>query len=76
VLADLPAELVPTARSADGILLGVRHVRHPVEGVQVHPESILTPHGSALLSTFLRAADAPKVRHLEEMSKNSSSAAS
>jgi para-aminobenzoate synthetase / 4-amino-4-deoxychorismate lyase len=76
VLTDLPAALVATARSAEGILLGVRHARHPVEGVQVHPESILTPHGSTLLSTFLTTSHASKVRLREEMTKNSSSAAS
>ncbi len=55
--ATLPAELVPTARSrADGVLMGVRHVALPMEGVQFHPESVLTPEGPHLLANFLRLA--------------------
>jgi para-aminobenzoate synthetase/4-amino-4-deoxychorismate lyase len=54
VVEDLPPTLVPTARTADGTLMGLRHVSHPVEGIQVHPESILTPLGHVLLGTFLR----------------------
>jgi para-aminobenzoate synthetase/4-amino-4-deoxychorismate lyase len=76
VLADLPSGLVPTAHTADGTLMGVRHARHPVEGVQTHPESILTPLGSTLLSAFLGTSVAAKVRHREEMTKNSSFTAS
>ena len=40
-------------------IMGLRHREHPVEGVQFHPESILTEHGHALLKNFLRRADAP-----------------
>jgi para-aminobenzoate synthetase/4-amino-4-deoxychorismate lyase len=76
VVADLPPALLATAHTADGILLGVRHAWHPVEGVQVHPESILTPQGSTMLSTFIRASNAPKARSREAKSKNSSSTAS
>jgi anthranilate synthase/aminodeoxychorismate synthase-like glutamine amidotransferase len=55
--ATLPAELVPTAHSAgDGVLMGVRHVSLPMEGVQFHPESVLTPDGPHLLANFLRLA--------------------
>ncbi|HUS20875.1 MAG TPA: chorismate-binding protein, partial [Aeromicrobium sp.] len=50
----LPAELEVTARTASGIVMGVRHTSFPVEGVQMHPESILTAHGHDLLANFLR----------------------
>jgi para-aminobenzoate synthetase/4-amino-4-deoxychorismate lyase len=53
VVEDLPAELEATAWTADGTLMGLRHRHHRVEGVQVHPESILTPLGHTLLGTFL-----------------------
>lgn len=49
-----PDELETTARSDDGIVMGVRHKSHPIEGVQFHPESVLTPAGPALLENFLR----------------------
>ena len=53
----LPAVLVPTARSVgDDVLMGVRHVTLPIEGVQFHPESVLTPEGPHLLANFLRLA--------------------
>jgi anthranilate synthase component 2/para-aminobenzoate synthetase component 2 len=51
-----PETLVITARSDDGIVMGVRHRELPVEGVQFHPESILTFEGPTLLANFLRAA--------------------
>ena len=56
--ATLPETLVATARTADGVLLGVRHVNRCIEGVQFHPESILTPHGDLLVSAFLAQAAA------------------
>jgi para-aminobenzoate synthetase / 4-amino-4-deoxychorismate lyase len=73
VLTDLSSELMATAHSGDGTLMGVRHGRHPVEGTQVHPESILTPHGSALLQTFLTVGRPPKHpsrRRAQEILKN------
>ncbi len=42
-----------TCRSAEGEIMGLAHVRHPVEGVQFHPESYLSPGGPALLAAFL-----------------------
>jgi anthranilate synthase/aminodeoxychorismate synthase-like glutamine amidotransferase len=49
----LPAELVRTAWTAEGEIMGVRHREHFVEGVQFHPESILTGEGKRLLGNFL-----------------------
>lgn len=51
--ATIPAELEVTAWTADGVVMGVRHRAHPVEGFQFHPESILTNDGAALLTGFL-----------------------
>ena len=52
----LPAELEVPAWTEDGEIMGVRHRSLPVEGVQFHPESILTEHGHALLKNFLHTA--------------------
>ena len=49
----LPRELTITAETADGIIMGVRHRRHKLEGVQFHPESVLTESGKQLLRNFL-----------------------
>jgi anthranilate synthase component 2 len=49
----LPDELEVTAWSDDGVVMGVRHRSHPVEGFQFHPESILTDDGEALMGAFL-----------------------
>jgi anthranilate synthase/aminodeoxychorismate synthase-like glutamine amidotransferase len=51
--AGLPADLEITARADDDEIMGLRHRRYPVEGVQFHPESILTSQGKALLANFL-----------------------
>jgi anthranilate synthase/aminodeoxychorismate synthase-like glutamine amidotransferase len=50
----LPAALVVTARTAEGEIMGVRHRELNVEGVQFHPESVLTPEGPRLLGNFLQ----------------------
>jgi anthranilate synthase/aminodeoxychorismate synthase-like glutamine amidotransferase len=52
---DVPPELEVTAHSDDGEVMGVRHRRLPVEGVQFHPESVLTPLGKDVLRNFLEA---------------------
>ena len=48
-----PTDLVVTAWTDDGEIMGVRHKTLPIEGVQFHPESILTEHGHAMLKNFL-----------------------
>jgi len=52
-----PAELVPTAWTDDGEIMGVCHRELPIEGVQFHPESILTEHGHAMLRNFLNRVE-------------------
>jgi anthranilate synthase component 2 len=51
--ASLPDHLEVTAWTADGEIMGVRHKNFLIEGVQFHPESILSEHGHALLKNFL-----------------------
>ena len=51
----IPACLEVTAESEDGEIMGVRHREFAVQGVQFHPEAILTEHGHALLSNFLKS---------------------
>ncbi|MBP8297423.1 MAG: aminodeoxychorismate/anthranilate synthase component II [Burkholderiales bacterium] len=53
--ASLPDCLAVTAESEDGEIMGVRHKTLPVEGVQFHPEAILTEHGHAMLRNFLES---------------------
>ena len=52
----LPADLEVSATADDGEIMAIRHRHHPIEGVQFHPESILTPQGPALLRNFLKRA--------------------
>lgn len=52
--ASCPSELLVTAWTDDGEIMGVRHKSLPIQGVQFHPESILTEHGHAMLDNFLR----------------------
>ena len=54
--ATLPDSLEVTARTDDGIIMGLQHKTHPVHGVQFHPESIASEHGHALLKNFLDMA--------------------
>jgi anthranilate synthase/aminodeoxychorismate synthase-like glutamine amidotransferase len=55
----LPPDLAVTARSPEGEVMGVRHRALPLEGVQFHPESVLTPAGDRLLANFLARCGAP-----------------
>ena len=50
----VPAELTVTSHTPDGEVMGVRHAELPIEGVQFHPESVLTPLGPAMARNFLR----------------------
>jgi len=54
----LPPEFVVSALADDGVVMGIRHRALPLEGVQFHPESVLTPHGGALLANFLAVSRA------------------
>ena len=58
----VPSSLEVSATTADGVVMGLRHKRFPIEGVQFHPESILTTDGPKLLKNFLKlvAAQARK----------------
>jgi para-aminobenzoate synthetase component 2 len=53
ILDDIPPDLEVSARTPDGIVMGIRHRHLPLEGVQFHPESILTEYGNTLLQNFL-----------------------
>ena len=56
----LPDDLVVTAKTDRGEIMGVRHVALPVEGVQFHPESVLTPEGDRLMLNFMRGETVSK----------------
>jgi para-aminobenzoate synthetase component II len=64
--ATLPPELRVTAMSeVDRVIMGIRHVALPMEGVQFHPESVLTPQGPHLLANFLRQAGEGEAARLD-----------
>jgi anthranilate synthase/aminodeoxychorismate synthase-like glutamine amidotransferase len=67
--ATLPPELRVTAMSeVDRVVMGIRHVALPMEGVQFHPESVLTPEGPHLLANFLRLAGEGEAGRLDAAS--------
>ena len=49
----LPDQLETTAWTDDGIIMGLKHKKYPIYGLQFHPESIMTEHGHAMLKNFL-----------------------
>jgi para-aminobenzoate synthetase component 2 len=65
----VPSELVPTAHTESGVIMGVQHVDLPIHGVQFHPESILTQGGHRMLGNWLALCgwdfDEPLVHRLE-----------
>ncbi len=61
----LPKSLTITAETDDGLIMGLQHKKHPVHGVQFHPESIASEHGHAMLENFLKLASI-KTRKLKK----------
>lgn len=55
----IPPDLTVTSRTQDGVIMGVRHRAWPLEGVQFHPESILTTEGPRLIANWLRSVGVP-----------------
>ena len=55
-ITKLPEELEVTAKTNDGIIMGVKHRKRPIFGLQFHPESVLTPYGLRIIENFLRMA--------------------
>jgi anthranilate synthase/aminodeoxychorismate synthase-like glutamine amidotransferase len=61
----LPAGFVVSALADDGVVMGIRHKTLPIEGVQFHPESVLTPDGPRILARFLRRCEEGEPEILE-----------
>lgn len=55
-ITKLPEELEVTAKTSEGIIMGVKHKKRPIFGLQFHPESVLTPHGLRIIENFLKIA--------------------
>jgi para-aminobenzoate synthetase component 2 len=68
--ASVPAELVVTATTEEGVIMGVKHKSAPIEGVQFHPESVLTEGGHHLLANWLtEVGDTTAFSNLEKIKK-------
>jgi para-aminobenzoate synthetase component 2 len=68
--ASVPAELAVTATTEEGVIMGVKHKSAPIEGVQFHPESVLTEGGHHLLANWLtEVGDANAFSNLEKIKK-------
>jgi len=61
VATDVPACFTVSARTADGLVMGIRHGKHPIECVQFHPESVLTSVGHDVLRNFVSVLDGERV---------------
>ena len=70
---DLPSQLKVTAWTRAGEIMGLRHTEHEAEGVQFHPESVLTPHGERMLERFLQRVPASAETGSERRSTTPSS---
>lgn len=62
----VPAELEVTARTVDGIIMGLKHRSLPLEGLQFHPESLATEHGKQLIRNFLAGTESMPTLELME----------
>ncbi len=65
----LPKSLTITAKTKDGLIMGLEHKKHPVHGVQFHPESIASEHGHAILDNFLKIAAIKRTKKAAQMPK-------
>lgn len=59
----LPQELEVTARTEDGIIMGIKHKERPIFGLQFHPESVLTPHGLKIVENFVAITEDFIIKH-------------
>jgi len=59
----LPHDLEVTARSEDGIIMGIKHKERPIFGLQFHPESVLTPHGLKIVGNFVKITEDFIIQH-------------
>lgn len=64
----LPPEIEVTATTSDGLVMALRHRSYPIEGVQFHPESILTQHGKRILANFLTMTGEQRATKLAQWS--------
>ncbi|HET6528743.1 MAG TPA: aminodeoxychorismate/anthranilate synthase component II, partial [Balneolaceae bacterium] len=58
----IPDELEISAQSEDGVIMGIRHQKYPIEGIQFHPESILTVEGPAIIKNWLHQTSTKMVK--------------